>query len=99
MLRLAPAVSLVAFTSCRFGVGPGVTQQGQEISSLYRLLFIIAIPIAVLVYGLILWSVLRYRHRGDALPVQTRSNGAIEVVYTFIPVLIVIGIFVATFRT
>ena len=87
--------------SCQFGAGSGVTQQGQYISRLFRLLFVIAIPIAALVYGLIVWSVIRYRKRqgADGLPKQTRSNAPIEVIYTFVPVLIVIAIFVATFRT
>jgi cytochrome c oxidase subunit 2 len=92
-------VSLAAAPSCRFGAGQGVTDQGQKISSLYVLLFWIAIPVAVIVYGLMLWSIVRYRRRNDDLPKQTRSNLPIEVAYTVIPIFMVIGIFIATFRT
>src|SRR2546423_7213124 len=59
--RLFAALPLLLFTGCRFGAPPGGTSQGQDISRLYQVLFYVAIPIAVIVYGLIFWSLLRYR--------------------------------------
>ena len=59
------AVGLVTLSACNFGMNPGATQQGRDINGLYRLLFWFAIPIGVIVYGLILWSVIRYRKRGN----------------------------------
>ena len=93
--------SLLLLTGCRFGMYPGSTDQGRDISNLYRVLFIAAIPIAAIVYGLILWSIIRYRKRRDAegLPNQIRYHIPLEITYTVIPVLIVIGLFVATLRT
>jgi cytochrome c oxidase subunit 2 len=96
-----PVSLLVLLVSCRFGAPPGATEQGQEIGNLYHLMFYIAIGVASVVYGLILWCIVRYRRRkSDAdLPPQFRLNIPIEVTYVVIPVFIVIGIFAATFRT
>jgi len=86
-------------TGCRFGAPPGATEQGRRIGNLYHLMFYIAIGVAAVVYLLILWCIVRYRRRTDELPPQFRYHIPLEVTYTVIPVLIVIGIFVATFRT
>jgi cytochrome c oxidase subunit 2 len=90
------------FSACRFGAPPGATTQGRDIGRLYQLLFYAAIPVAVVVYGLIFWSLLRYRRgRGDPdrMPKQFRYNFPLEILYTIVPVVVVIGLFVATYNT
>jgi cytochrome c oxidase subunit 2 len=98
----ASAVLALLLSGCGFGMPPGGTTQGQDISSLYHLLFWTAIPVGGTVYGLMLWSLLRYRQRKDddgSLPKQTRYHVPLEITYTAIPILIVIFLFVMTFRT
>jgi cytochrome c oxidase subunit 2 len=103
VLRLtACAAAIFALPACNFGMPPGGTQQGHDINSLYRLLFWFAIPIGVIVYGLILWSVIRYRKRKDddgTLPKQRRYNLPLEIVYTAVPVVIVLVLFGFTLTT
>jgi cytochrome c oxidase subunit II len=95
---LAPAALLVALSACTFGAPPGATDQGRDISGLYQLMFWIAIGVGSIVLGLILFSVIRYRRKNEELPKQTRYHVPLEVTYTVIPILIVLGIFVATWR-
>jgi cytochrome c oxidase subunit 2 len=81
---------------------PGASTQGQDINGLYRLLFWFAIPIGAIVYGLILWSIVRYRKRKDddgSLPEQFRYNLPLEITYTAIPVVIVLVLFGFTLST
>ena len=62
---------------------------------------VFAIPVGAIVYGLILWSVFRYRQRpGDdgSLPKQTRYNLPLEITYTPIPVVMVAALFGFTFH-
>jgi len=81
-LRLAACAAFVfVLPACNFGMNPGATEQGHDINGLYRLLFWFAIPIGALVYGLILWSVIRYRKRkgrrrqpAEATPVQPAAG-------------------------
>ena len=102
---VAPAALAGLATSCSssFGMPRGASTQGQDIFDLWRIFFIAAIPVAAIVYGLILWSVVRYRRRRSddpgALGEQFREHKLLEIVYTTIPVLIVIGLFVASVVT
>jgi cytochrome c oxidase subunit 2 len=57
---------------------------------------IAALVVGFLVWGLIFWCVVRYRKRGDALPVQTRYNLPMEVLYTLAPFLVVAVLFYHT---
>ncbi len=98
---LAGAVALLALTACNFGAPPGSTAQGQSIAHLWRVLWYFAIPVGVIVYGLILWSVFRYRkRRGDdeTLPEADPLRGRLEVTYTLIPVAMVVVLFAFTYH-
>ncbi len=57
---------------------------------------IAALAVGVFVWGLIFWCVVRYRKRGNALPVQTRYNLPMEFLYTIAPILIVSVLFYYT---
>ena len=78
-----------------------VTEQGREVRGLYNIVFAIAVAIFLLVEGLIVWSVLRYRRRptDTELPVQTHGNNLVEVIWTVIPTVIVLYMFVISWQT
>jgi len=78
-----------------------VTRQGKQINDLYTIVFVIAAAIFFLVEGLIVWSVIRYRRRpGDVdLPPQTHGHNLAEIVWTVIPTIIVLFMFVISWQT
>ena len=78
-----------------------VTSQGAEIRDLYTIVFLIAVAIFIVVEGLIIWSVIRYRRKpgDDTLPPQTHGNNIAELVWTVVPTLIVIFMFVISWQT
>jgi cytochrome c oxidase subunit 2 len=80
---------------------PAITDRGGSIRQLYDLVFGIAVVIFLVVEGLIIWSVIRYRRRpgDDELPPQTHGNAVAEVVWTVVPTLIVTVLFVASWLT
>lgn len=101
--RLAgvPVLLLVAIVlgGCRlptFGAFRGVTKQGQTEFTLWSWLAMLGLAVAVIVWGLIFWSIIRYRRRDDKIPHQFHENIPIEVIYTVIPILLVGVIFYAT---
>lgn len=57
---------------------------------------IAALAVGVFVWGLIFWAVIRYRKKSDELPVQTRFNLPIEILYTAVPFLIIAVLFYYT---
>ncbi len=75
--------------------------EGQEIRNLYDIVFAIGAVIFVLVEGLIVWSVIRYRRKpGDTdLPPQTHGNNLAEVIWTIVPTIIVLFMFVVSWQT
>ena len=78
-----------------------VTSQGAEIRNLYTVIFLIAVAIFLVVEGLIIWTVIRYRRKpGDvALPPQTHGNNVAEFVWTVVPTIIVILMFIVSWQT
>jgi len=98
--RTAP-LALAMLASCSsFGAPPGATVQGRDINDLWRVFFVAGLIVAGIVYGLILWSLLRYRHRRredpHAIPPQFRANVPLEVTYTVLPIAIVAFLFTMT---
>ncbi len=90
----ATAVALAAA-----GCAPqSVTEQGQAIYNLYNLFLYLAAVVFVVVSGLVVWSVIRYRRRGDELPTQTHGNNRLELTWTLIPTVIVLVLFVFTIQ-
>ena len=57
---------------------------------------IAALIVGFLVWGLIGYSVVRHRKRGDELPRQTAYNLPLEIVYTIIPFVIIAVLFFFT---
>jgi cytochrome c oxidase subunit 2 len=97
-------VLLIAIVAIVFLSGAGqalyppkpATDRAHEITGLYDLVFAIAVAIFVAVEGLIIWSVLRYRRKPEDvdLPPQTHGNNLVEVLWTAIPTVIVLFLFV-----
>jgi len=100
-LRLLGVVTL---TGCempnnefwRFGWPEGITEQSQYMRELWTGSVIAALVVGFAVWGLIGWSVVRHRKRGDELPKQTAYNLPLEIVYTILPFLIIAGLFFYT---
>ncbi len=75
--------------------------QGQAVRNLYDIVFAIGAAIFLLVEGLILFAVLRYRRRkgDDELPPQIHGNNKLEIIWTAIPIVIVLALFVVSWGT
>lgn len=71
--------------------GPGVTEHSDDVVALWTGTWIAALAVGVLVWGLLIWCVIVYRKRkGDErLPVQLRYHLPLELLYTFVPVVMV----------
>jgi cytochrome c oxidase subunit II len=94
---------MTAGCSTRGGAPDPATSQGEDVLDLWRILLGAGVALGVLVTGLVLWSVIRYRRPRSAgprdLPKQTGANIPIEVFYTVVPLVIVAVLFGLTMRT
>jgi cytochrome c oxidase subunit 2 len=82
-----------------FGATKPVTSQGQDAIKLWQGFFIAGGIVFLFVFCLITWAVFRYRRRSDAMPRQTQYHTILEIVYTAVPVAIVLVLFGFTFVT
>ena len=98
LASLLAAPLLVAGCSALYPA-TGATVQGQAVNSLYAIILVPAIAIFVLVEGLLIWSVLRYRRRDDRLPPQIHGNAYLEIAWTVVPSIIVFVVFLLSMQT
>lgn len=102
MRRRPPAALLVAvagastLAACSegFGMPEPRSEEGDRILELWSPAVVAALVVGSIVWALITWSVIAYRRRHDSLPPQVEEHIPIEIVYTTIPILIVVVLFV-----
>jgi cytochrome c oxidase subunit II len=96
------AFAALLLTGCQlpsFGAYRGSTTQGQDAFKLWQGFFIAGSVVFLIVFFLIVWSVIRYRSRSDAIPAQTQYHTLFEITYTVVPIIFVLVLFGFTFAT
>jgi cytochrome c oxidase subunit 2 len=108
LLRPIPGAIVLALLTA--ACAPHATQSSlkpagpyaQEIDNLYKPVFWIAATIFVIVEGLLLFIVFRYRrrkrHRREA-PSQIHGNQRLEIAWTIVPAIILVGVAIPTVST
>ena len=81
------------------GIQEQVTPIGEEASTFHNnwLLPLCAI-ISVIVLGLLLWTMVRFRRGANPTPSRNSHNTLIEVIWTLVPVLILVAIAIPSIR-
>jgi cytochrome c oxidase subunit 2 len=79
---------------------PGTTNNTDRVIGLWVTSWIVLLVVGVITWGLTLWAVIVYRRRRGqtGLPVQLRYNMPIEIFYTIVPLILVLGFFAFTAR-
>lgn len=97
---IAMAIFLVACQPSPTFLDPASSISGHQ-ADLYKTVLIMALVVFVLVEGGLIWIVVRHRKRSDdnELAPQIHHNTQLEIIWTTIPVLLVIALFVMTVRT
>lgn len=69
----------------------GVTEVSREVFSLHMIVFWICVAIAVVVFAVMFWSLIRYRKSRGAKAANFHENTLVELIWTAIPVVILIA--------
>jgi cytochrome c oxidase subunit 2 len=79
---------------------PGITNHTDDITGLWVTSWIILLGVGLLVWGLIILTAVVYRRRQGqtGLPLQLRYNMPIEIFYTVVPLILILGFFAFTAR-
>ena len=102
------ALLVLALTGCsseqegqikRLALPIASSKEADYVHSMWMWSWLAAMVTGVLVWGLILYACVRYRRRSEReVPVQTRYNLPIEVLYTIAPVMMVVVFFFFTVK-
>ncbi len=77
---------------------PPTTNHTQMISDLWVGSWIVLLVVGVITWGLIIWAAITFRRRRGqtGLPAQLRYNMPLEIFYTVVPLILVLGLFAFT---
>jgi cytochrome c oxidase subunit II len=96
LLLMALAVPTLVFAAPPSPLSPA-SESAKRISDLFTIVASVAAIIFVLVEGLLVFAVVRFRRRdGDEMPRQIHGNKALELLWTIIPAGIMVSLFVIT---
>lgn len=96
---VAVTLGALLLTGCQlpnFGAFKGSTSQGRSTFHLWQGFFIAAVIIGAFTFILLFWTLFRYRRRSEDMPRQSQYNTVTEIIYTVVPILVVVGLFVGT---
>ena len=85
MLGAAPAAA------DQLNMTPGVTDTSTAVYELHMLIFWICVIIGVVVFGAIFWSIIHHRKSANFTPSQFHESTKLEIAWTLVPTLILIG--------
>ena len=92
----AGVVSMVSMSATRaeyeLNMTQGVTPISQDLYGLHMLVFWICVAIGVVVFGAMAWSILYHRKSKGAVAANFHESTTVEIVWTVVPLLILIGI-------
>ncbi|MDP3536926.1 MAG: cytochrome c oxidase subunit II [Halomonas sp.] len=77
----------------------GVTDISRDIYGLHMTIFWICVVIGLIVFGVMFYSLFRYRHSKGVKPAKFHEHTTVEVLWTAIPVLILVGMAVPATAT
>src|SRR5690348_13351909 len=104
-LALAAATVLAPAAYAESGWGElnltqGVTDISRKIYDLHMLIFWVCVVIGIVVFGVMIWSMVTFRKSKGAVPDTTMvHNTKVEVVWTIVPVFILVAMAVPAART
>lgn len=90
--------ALAAPVPWEMGFQPAASPVMRDIEDFHRFVQAIIVAICVLVFGLLLWIIIRYNHRRNPVPSKVSHNTLLEVVWTIVPVIILVVIAVPSFK-
>lgn len=82
----------------QIGFQPAASPVMADIEDFHRFVLYIIIAICAIVFGLLLWIIVRFNQRANPVPGRVTHNTLLEVVWTIVPVIILVVIAVPSFK-
>jgi cytochrome c oxidase subunit 2 len=96
---LAALLAGPAFAAWELNMPVGVTELSRDIHQLHMLIFWVCVVIAVLVFSAMIYSIVKFRRSRGAVPARWDHSTKTEVIWTVIPIAILVGMAVPAAET
>jgi cytochrome c oxidase subunit 2 len=80
------------------GMQPSATPVHDQITWFHNILLVVIFAISIFVLGLLLYVMVRFHHTRNPVPTRTSHNPVIEILWTVVPVVILVGIAIPSFK-
>lgn len=87
-----------ASESSSFNLTPGVTEISEKVYGLHMTILWICVAIGVVVFGVMFWAILHHRKSKGAVAAHFHESTKVEILWTLIPFLILIGMAIPATR-
>lgn len=88
-----------AFADYELNMPRGVTPLSHEVYDLHMLILWVCVAIGILVFGVMFFSIIKHRKSKGAVAAQFHESTALEILWTIIPFIILIGMAIPATRT
>ncbi|PMP09914.1 cytochrome c oxidase subunit II [Vibrio breoganii] len=99
VLVSAPSTVSAENTESSFNMTQGVTEISGKVYHLHMLIFYICVAIAVVVFGVMFYSIIKHRKSKGAVAANFHESTKVEIIWTVIPILILIGMAIPATKT
>ena len=96
LLWAFPSISLADWD---LNMPVGVTEVSESVYSLHMTIFWVCVVIALIVFGVMFWSIFHHRKSKGAKPAEFHESTTVEIIWTIIPLLILVGMAVPATAT
>jgi cytochrome c oxidase subunit 2 len=99
VLAIALAAAQASSAQSRYNFQQPVSEVAGQIYDLHTLMLLICLVIFVVVFGVMFWAVFHHRKSRGAVAAKFHENTVVEIVWTIIPFLILVGMAYPATRT
>ncbi|MCG9761680.1 MULTISPECIES: cytochrome c oxidase subunit II [Pseudoalteromonas] len=96
---IAVLIAMPSLANSAYNMRQGVTDISHQVYELHMTIFLICCVIGVIVFGIMFWALLKHRKSKGVVAAQFHESTKVEILWTAIPFLILIGMAIPATKT
>lgn len=97
-LAALPALIGTSAHGAELNMPRGITDISRQTYDLHMIIFWICVAIGIVVFGVLIWSLIRYRKSRGVKPASFHENTTVEIIWTVVPFIILIAMAIPSTR-
>ncbi|PAY01398.1 cytochrome c oxidase subunit II [Pseudoalteromonas sp. HM-SA03] len=96
---IAMLIAIPSLANSAYNMRQGVTDISHQVYELHMTIFLICCVIGVIVFGIMFWALIKHRKSKGVVAAQFHESTKVEILWTAIPFLILIGMAIPATKT